>query len=414
MRAGPILTLITGCLVAGAAPAAAGEIVVSPAGRVRSLAEAVRLASPGERILVRSGTYEEGPIRVDKRLEIVGEGRPIIRGRGDYTIILVTADSVVIRGLVIAHVEPSYVEDRAVIKFDHVRGCVLEDSEIRDGFFGIYAARSEGCRFARNLVSGPHRREGASGNAIHLWNCKHMVLQDNRVSGHRDGLYFEFAVGTLIERNVSTENARYGLHFMFSDSCIYRENQFIRNGAGIAVMYTRRIVVERNRFEDNRGPAAYGLLLKEISDSRLADNVFRANTVGLLLEGGGRNEVRGNRFIDNGWALKLMANSIENRFEGNSFAGNSFDLATNSQSNYSTFTGNWWDRYDGYDLDRDGRGDVPFRPVRLFSLLVMQNDPAMLLLRSFFVDLLDAAERVLPVLTPETLVDAAPLMERPR
>mgnify|MGYP000335682492 CR=1 FL=1 len=30
------------------------------------------------------------------------------------------------------------------------------------------------------------------------------------------------------------------------------------------------------------------------------------------------------------------------------------------------------------------------------------------------MDLLDAAERVLPVLTPETLVDATPLMERPR
>ena len=34
-------------------------------------------------------------------------------------------------------------------------------------------------------------------------------------------------------------------------------------------------------------------------------------------------------------------------------------------------------------------------------------------MRSAFVDVLDAAERALPVLTPQTLVDASPLMERP-
>ena len=31
-----------------------------------------------------------------------------------------------------------------------------------------------------------------------------------------------------------------------------------------------------NRFEDNWGPAAYGLLLKEIKDSRIEGNVLRA------------------------------------------------------------------------------------------------------------------------------------------
>jgi nitrous oxidase accessory protein len=38
----------------------------------------------------------------------------------------------------------------------------------------------------------------------------------------------------------------------------------------------------------------------------------------------------------------------------------------------------------------------------------------MILMRSGFVDLLDAAERALPVLTPETLVDTAPLMVSPQ
>jgi nitrous oxidase accessory protein len=109
-----------------------------------------------------------------------------------------------------------------------------------------------------------------------------------------------------------------------------------------------------------------------------------------------------------------MANSAANRFERNVFEGNSFDMATNSRATSAVVAGNWWDRYTGYDLDRDGRGDVAFRPVRLFSLLVASHPPSVILMRSGFVDLLETAERALPVLTPETLVDVSPLMVPPR
>ncbi len=409
MRAAAALLAVT---MAG--PLAGQTVVVSPQGPVRSLAEAVRQAPAGGRIVIRAGRYDTGPVVIDRTLEIVGEDRPVLRGRGDHTILLVTADSVVIRGLVVEHVEPSYTEDRAAIRFERVDHCLLEDSEIRDSHFGIYVAKSTGCRLRHNVVAGPGGPIGAAANAIHLWDSRGMEVTGNRVTGHRDGLYFEFVVATRIEDNEVTGNLRYGLHFMYSDSCSYRRNWFHANGAGVAVMYTRHVTVEENRFEDNWGTSAYGLLLKEIVDSRFDRNTFRGNTAALFVEGGGRSVFAGNRFLDNGWAVRLMANSTDNRFEGNSFAGNSFDIATNSRSSYSSFAGNWWDRYDGYDLDRDGRGDVPFRPVRLFSLLIAENPPAMMLLRSLFVDLLDAAERVLPVLTPETLVDASPLMERPR
>jgi nitrous oxidase accessory protein len=201
---------------------------------------------------------------------------------------------------------------------------------------------------------------------------------------------------------------------MFSHRSAYRDNRFSRNGAGVAVMYTRDVEMERNDFDANRGPTAYGLLLKDISDSRLVQNRFAHNTVGLLIEGGGQLTVEANRFLQNGWAIRLMANSPRNRFAGNVFDGNSFDMTTNSRSTEAVVAGNWWDRYRGYDLDRDGRGDVAFRPVRLFSLLVANNPSSMILMRSAFVDLLDTAERALPILTPETLVDGSPLMEKPR
>jgi nitrous oxidase accessory protein len=204
------------------------------------------------------------------------------------------------------------------------------------------------------------------------------------------------------------------MHFMYSDSCAYERNVFRSNGVGVAVMYTRRVTMRENRFEASQGPSAYGLLLKDINDSEIADNAFDRNTVGLYLEGSNRQQVVGNRFTANGWAVRVLANATGNEFTRNVFVGNAFDVTTNSRTATSRFRGNYWDHYRGFDLDRDGAGDVPFRPVRLFSLIVERHEPALALLRSIFVELLDVAERLLPVLTPEALVDPAPLMEPPR
>jgi nitrous oxidase accessory protein len=406
-----VLCVLATSLCAASA-ATADTLVVSPGGL--SIARAVREAPTGSRIVVRPGTYREKPIVIDRPLTLVGEGRPLIEPAEDGTMIRVVADDVTVSGLVLAHVTPSYVEDRAAVKFEHVKRCAAEHLEIREAPFGIYVSQSSDCRIVGNVVHGAGAGARALGNAIHLLSSNHALIADNVVTNHRDGLYFEFVQDATIERNLSERNARYGLHFMFSDRCAYRENRFEHNGAGVAVMYTHDVTMERNDFDENRGASSYGLLLKEISNSRLQGNRFRENTVGLLIEGGGHLTIAGNRFSENGWAVKLMANSSEDRFEGNVFEGNSFDLSTNSRGTRATVTGNWWDRYHGYDLDRDGRGDVAFRPVRLFSLMVANQPESVILMRSAFVDLLDAAERALPILTPETLVDRSPLMAMPR
>jgi nitrous oxidase accessory protein len=245
-----------------------------------------------------------------------------------------------------------------------------------------------------------------------MWSSRAITVADNRISGHRDGIYLEFTHGSAIRGNVSEHNLRYGLHFMYSNDCRYTNNVFRDNGSGVAVMYTKNVTMIGNRFERNWGGAAYGLLLKEITDSRLEGNVFERNTTGLLADGANRLQADSNQFIANGWALKLEASTQDGRFTRNDFIANTFDVVTNNRNITSTFTGNYWDSYKGYDLDRDGVGDVPHWPVRLFSLLAARAEPALVLLRSAFVELLDAAERALPVLTPDSVNDPRPAMHR--
>lgn len=358
------------------------------------------------------GLYREPPIIVDKSLQIVGMGWPILDAEGLHEIMTIRADSVAVRGLVLRNVGTSFLEDRAALRVVDARGCVIEDNRIQNAFFGIYLAGVTGCRLSRNTLHAQKGTEAASGNGIHLWNSSEITIEDNEISGHRDGIYLEFVRESVVQRNLSEGNLRYGLHFMYSDDCHYIENVFRKNLAGVAVMYTKRIEMIGNRFEDNWGSASYGLLLKEISDPTIVNNRFSRNTIGLMADGAVRIVATGNEFAENGWAVKLMASSYDGRFERNAFVGNTFDVATNSMETSNRFRGNYFDVYRGYDLNRDGVGDVPHRPVRLYSVFVERNPPAMILLRSFFSELLDLAERVMPVLTPRALVDDRPAMRR--
>lgn len=72
---------------------------------------------------------------------------------------------------------------------------------------------------------------------------------------------------------------------MFSNNDTYITNTFRNNGAGVAVMYTHGVKMFNNLFEENWGDAAYGLLLKEISDSHIEGNIFTKNTSGIYMEG---------------------------------------------------------------------------------------------------------------------------------
>ena len=129
------------------------------------------------------------------------------------------------------------------------------------------------------------------------------------------------------------------------------------------------------------------------------------------MEGTTRLAVYRNLFHGNGWAMKIQASCMDNKVAGNSFFANTFDIGTNGSLVLNSFDGNYWDKYEGYDLNKDRIGDVPYRPVSLYSMIVEKNPAAMMLFRSFMASLLDRSEKIIPTLTPENLKDNHPIMK---
>ncbi len=404
-----VVLLAVLALELGGAGAAAGKTwSITPVGGPSTVADAIASAAEGDTVILRSGVYRESGIVVDKRLTLVGEGTPVIDGGETGQIITVTADGVRITGLEIANVGISYMEDRAGIKLIEVKNCIIEGNRLTNNFFAIYLENSGNCTIRNNVIEAEQLRETSSGNGIHLWYCRDILIDGNKITGHRDGIYFEFVEHSTIINNISEHNLRYGLHFMFSHHDRYERNVFRENGAGVAVMFSDDVIMRENTFEHNWGSASYGILLKDIRDSDITHNRFLRNTIGLYSEGSMRLLIEKNEFAENGYAMKIMSSSSDNRITANNFINNTFDVSTNSRQNFNEFDGNYWSRYQGYDLDRDGIGDVPYRPVHLFSLLVEREPAGLILLRSFFIDLIDAAEQAMPLYTPPTLLDKRP------
>jgi len=130
------------------------------------------------------------------------------------------------------------------------------------------------------------------------------------------------------------------------------------------------------------------------------------------MEGASRIEIADNQFSQNGWAMRVQASCDANRFHHNDFTGNSFDVGTNGSLVLNEFYLNYWDKYEGYDMNRDGIGDVPYHPVSMYSMIVEKNPTTLILFRSFLVNLLDRAEKAIPGLTPEALMDRQPRMKK--
>lgn len=390
---------------------AARTIIVGKKQAVSTLHKAIEMAKDKDTILVEPGIYREGNLVITKSITLIGQNFPVLDGQNKFEILTVSGNNITINGFLFLNCGKSAMNDYASVKVIDAKNIIVENNKVVNSYFGIHFSNSSFITIRNNTVTGNSGSEQNTGNGIHLWKCNNALIENNYISGHRDGIYFEFVTESIIKNNISEINIRYGLHFMFSHSDTYTSNTFKNNGAGVAVMYSKHVKMEGNRFEENWGASAYGILLKDITDSYILHNVFYKNTVGIYMEGSSRIDISKNTFKENGWAIKVQASCDDNGFSLNNFYGNSFDVATNGSLVLNKFSNNYWDKYDGYDRNKDGLGDVPYHPVSMYSMIVEQNPNSIILLRSFMVSLLDKAEKAIPSLTPEFLTDDKPMIK---
>lgn len=414
------------------------------------LAQLVGAAQEGSTVVVPAGTYR-GHLTIDRPLTLVANGDVLLHGGGRGSVVTITASDVTIRGFRVAHTG-GQVEEAAAIKTVDAERVSIEDNRIEDAFTGIAVNGGSAVRIIANEIVGsgqvlagaghvtagaavaqddghdPHAGHapgsgpGGQGDGIALWNVRGALVRGNIVRDARDGVYLNYADEVLVDAN-RIERSRYAVHAMFGRSLTVFGNEARANLSGLVFMNSTEVLAGRNILVDARSAGTgFGVVVKDVSTFRLAENLVARNRIGLQAEGttnGLTSEavVVSNRFASNDIGVALMP-SADLVFGGNEFQANLTQVAALGvgveRRNFWAHegVGNLWSDYAGYDLAGDGIGDVPHQAGGALDQLVV-DDPALAAFRtSPATTALAAGQAVWEAARPPVVVDLSPRLRQ--
>ena len=408
-----ILSALAIFAISFATPATARTLTVGHTGDFQTIQSAINAAQSGDTIQIQAGTYA-GNLVLNKQIILEGVGQPVLRGEGAGSVITTTADGCLIKGLVIEHSggELSREDSGILLKSSNNR---IEDNVLRNILYGIYFYGSHNNTIRRNHIRGrAELEEGDRGAGLHLWNSPGNIIEDNTISEMRDGLYVQSCNDNQIRRN-RVSKLRYGLHYMFSDRNVFEDNFFSNNVAGAAIMYSNHIEFRRNAFVHNRGFSSFGILFQECNELIAEENFIVDNATGIFMEALRQTIFRHNTIANNDVAIQMFSSSDANLFTENNFVDNLSPLQLIGRSTTTRWSengrGNFWSDYDGYDLNEDGRGDVPQKIQNAFEYLEGNHPRLRIFLDSPAARAMAVAEKTFPVLRGSSEIDQAPLMK---
>ncbi len=378
------------------------------------------LANGPDEIWLRARSYH-GDFTVARRLALRGERGATIEGTGTGTVLTITADDAWVDNLAIERSGGRNTTDDAGIKAKAARVRVTNVS-VRETLFGISLGPCPSCVVEHSRVKGRTLDPELRGDGIKLWESHDAVVRGCVMEDSRD-LVVWYSRRVLLENN-TVRRSRYGSHFMYAHDSVVRGSRIESNVVGIFVMYSERLEVEHNVLAGSRGPAGVGIGFKESDGVKVHDNWIVANTTGLYLDRSPRAPTTPVSIEHNVLALNDVGVIFHSSEEGITFHENDFheNVAVASVEGGGdamgvVFEGNHWTEYEGYDMDHDGRGDVPFELKALSSELTDTHPPLKLFEGTAALGMFDVVARAAPVLAAHrVLVDGHPSInaQRPR
>ncbi len=404
MLSRPIIAILLWAVASGA-PAA---------GKLPSLQELVDKAEPNSTLVPPPGTYA-GPVTLDFPLTIDGKGQVTIDAGGKGSVIYIDTDGAVIKNLHLTNSGNSHNDIDAGIQ---VRGNfnVIKDNVIDNSLFGVDLQESNNNIVRRNRISSKDVELGVRGDSVRLWYSFNNKITDNVIRNSRDMVVW-YSADNIIARNDS-RGGRYSLHFMYSRYNDVDSNHYEHNSVGIFLMYSDSVRVRNNYIAFANGPTGMGIGFKETSDVEIANNQILYCATGMYLDVSPYDPETTNRIHDNTVAFTSIAVAFLNDWKGNIFERNYFkgnmvqvSVAGGGSANRNVWKGNYWDDYEGFDLDRNGVGDQPYVLYNYADRIWMDVPSARFFQGTPVMAVLDFLERLAPFSEPVLLVrDEQPRM----
>ncbi|MFZ5479445.1 MAG: nitrous oxide reductase family maturation protein NosD [Myxococcota bacterium] len=369
----------------------------------------------GSTLVVPAGRWR-GPLRIDRPLTLAGEPGAELRGDGTGTVLVVAASDVTVRDLALraGGKDATRGDAGVVVGADRV---VLERIDVAETLMGVDFRMASDCVLRDSRIAGREDLTmGQRGDGIRLWESDRNVIEGNTLAGVRD-LVVWYSEDNVVRGNTVT-GSRYGTHFMHADRNVVEGNAFLDDVVGVFVMYSTDIRLVANRVEGADGAAGVGLGFKESDAIVATGNRLVGNTTGVYLDGTPHRVGGSARFEDNLLAYNHVGVRLHGAVTGAVFAANDLhenpvpvSVDSRADTSGTTFEGNRWSDYAGYDLDRDGVGDVPHELRAATVTLIGRNPLVAYFNGTLAASLLDLFAAAFPMLAPPPVArDARPVM----
>lgn len=373
-------------------------------------------AEEGAVFCLSPGLYH-GPLAIRRPVTFWGPRSAVLQTGGRGSTIEIRADKVRLLGFTIdgSGRRPDLMDAAVRVRGNDVR---VEGLKIVHAYFGLVAEQSRRVSFVSNEIVGDGTTPpGLRGDAVRFWETRDSLIARNRISDSRDVVIW-YSPGNRIVGN-RVKNGRYGTHFMYSSDSAVRDNRYLNNIVGVFVMYSRNIQVRDNLMAGSTGADGMGLGAKESGNLNVTGNQFVKNASGIYLDTspfrkGDDNSVSCNQFVMCDTGVVFHSSPSHNFFHENSFRDNQSQVRVEGRGNalQAEWRGNYFDDYEGYDWDGDGRGDVPYE-LRSYANQLAGAYPDLRFFRGTpAFELLDAAAHVFPLFPPKPLlVDPQPQLD---
>lgn len=396
-------------LIALAAPVSAADVAVQPG--AGSLANAVAGAAPGDVLTLSDGIYD-GPITIDRTLTLTGTAGTVIDGGHKGTVVTITGDDVVLRGVTVTGSGGVNADLDSGIKI--VKGAdrsLIEGNRLTDNMHGIDVHGGLDSIVRHNVIEGrQNARMNERGNGIYIWNAPGTVVEENTVRWGRDGIFSNASrKGTY--RNNLFRDLRFAVHYMYTHDSEVSGNISIGNHLGFAIMYSNRVIVADNL---SLGDREHGVMLNYANNAEVHDNLVRGGTKKCtFIYNAHKNLIYRNRFEGCGIGIHFTAGSERNVLTENAFIGNREQVKYVGTKHIEwSFEGrgNFWSDHPAFDLNGDGIADAVFRPNDLMDHILWSQPAAALLTGAPAVQLVRWSQKSFPATLPGGVLDSFPLM----
>lgn len=403
----PLLTVLFTLLTTSVVSAA--ELIV-PA-EEGALANAIAGAAPGDVLILSPGRHA-GPVTLDQPITLDGRGKAVIDAGGMGSVITVTGEDIVVRGLELVGSGSNHETiDSGVQLTKTARRAIVENNRILGNLYGVDIHGANDSIVRGNTIEGRQDRNmNSRGNGVYVWNAPGAQVLDNDIRFGRDGIFVNTSKRNLFKGNL-LRDLRFAVHYMYADRSEVSDNVSIGNHLGYAIMFTSQVKVLNNVSLNDRD---HGVMLNYANDSEFIGNyVKNASDRCTFLYNANKNVFTDNWFEGCDIGIHFTAGSERNRIVGNSFVGNRTQVkyvSTKWVEWSEDGRGNYWSDFAAFDVDGDGIADSPYRPNDSMDQVLWTQPAAKLLLGSPAVQLVRWSQSAFPALLPGGVIDSNPLM----